>query len=77
MSPIDTTFDVRTDAGGRDPDQHSPTLRRYHRLLWSKQLPCGVRFTLDDTRPRTYLHHRSELGGFFLASDSVIATFTR
>ena len=24
-----------------------------------------------------YLHHRSELGEFFLSSDSVIPTFTR
>ena len=39
---IDTTFDVRTDAGGRDPDRYSATLRRYHRLLWSKPLPGGA-----------------------------------
>ncbi len=74
---IDTTFDFRIDAGGRDPDTHSPTLRRYHRLLWSKPLPAGPRFHLDDTTPGVYLHHRSQLGEFFLASDSVIPTFTR
>jgi hypothetical protein len=74
---IDITFDFRTDAGGRDPDSHSPTLRRYHRLLWSKSLPGGSSFDLSDTTPGVYLHHRSSLGEFFLSSDSVIPTFTR
>jgi integrase len=40
---IDTTFDFRSDTPpGLDPDTYSPTLRRYHRLLWSKPLPSGV-----------------------------------
>lgn len=43
---VDTTFDLRTDAGGKDPDIYSPTLREYHRLLWSKPLPCGQRLDL-------------------------------
>ncbi|TFD47152.1 hypothetical protein E3T33_03765 [Cryobacterium sp. TMT1-2-1] len=72
---IDTAFDVRSDAGGRDPDQHSPTLRRYHQLLWSKPLPSGALLTLDASRPGEYLHHRSDLGEFFLASDTIIHTF--
>ena len=42
---IDTAFDVRTDAGGGDPDRYSGTLRRYHQLLWSKPLPNGQPFT--------------------------------
>ena len=74
---IDTSFDFRTDARGKDPDAYSPTLRQYHRLLWSKPLPTGRPFDLSDTRPNTYLHHNSELGEFFLSSDSVIPTFTR
>lgn len=74
---IDITFDFRTDARGKDPDSHSPTLRRYHKLLWSKRLPSGAFFDLADTSARAYLHHRSELGEFFLASDSVMQTFTR
>ncbi len=73
---IDTAFDFRTDAGGRDPDTYSATLRRYHKYLWSKTLPGGNGFNLDDTTPRVYLHHCSQLGEFFLASDSVIPTFT-
>jgi hypothetical protein len=74
---IDVTFDFRTDAGGKDPDTYSPTLRRYHKLLWSKPLPSGRLFLLDDATRGAYLHHRSELGEFWLASDSVIQTFTR
>lgn len=74
---VDTTFDFRTDAGGKDPDAFSPTLRRYHRILWSKALPSGRLFHLDDTVRGAYLHHRSELGEFFLCSDSVVPSFTR
>lgn len=72
---IDTSFDFRSDAGGKDPDSHSSTLRRYHRVLWSKALPNGDRFDLVETTPRVYLHHRSRRGEFFLGSDSVIPSF--
>lgn len=75
MDGIDTSFDFRTDAGGKDPDSHSPTLRRYHQILWSKPLSNGAMFDLDATTPYSYLHHKSELGEFWLASDSVIPTF--
>lgn len=75
---IDITFDFRSDTPpGRDPDALSPTLRRYHKLLWSKPLPSGVLFELLDTTPDVYLHHRSQVGEFCLSSDAVIPTFTR
>ncbi len=75
---IDTSFDFRTDTPpGKDPDTHSPTLRRYQKLLWSKPLPGGFRFALVDTMPQVYLHHHSEIGEFWLSSDAVIPTFTR
>ena len=74
---IDIAFDFRTDAGGKDPDSHSPTLRRYHRLLWSKPLPSGASFDLSDTTPGVYLDHRSSLGEFRLSSNIVIPTFTK
>jgi hypothetical protein len=75
---IDTTFDFRSDTpAGKDPDACSPTLRRYHQLLWSKPLPNGTPFELDVTTPYAYLHHLSELGEFWLTSDAVIPTFTR
>jgi hypothetical protein len=74
---IDTSFDFRTDARGKDPDTFSPKLRRYHKLLWSKPLPGGQLFDLSDDIPRAYLHHKSGLGEYALASDSVIPSFTR
>lgn len=77
---IDTAFDFRSDTPGwpdADPDADSPTLRRYHKLLWSKPLPRGELFTLDDTRRGAYLYHRSDLGEFWLGSDAVMQTFLR
>jgi hypothetical protein len=75
---IDVSCDFRSDTPlGRDPDARSPTLRRYHQLLWSKPLPNGAPFELDITTRQTYLHHRSELGEFFLSSDTVIPSFSR
>jgi hypothetical protein len=75
---IDTNFDFRSDTPDRkDPDSYSKTLRRYHSQLWSKSLPNGSVFTLSTATPRVYLHHKSEVGELFMASDSVIPTFTR
>jgi hypothetical protein len=68
---IDTDFDHRSDAGGKDPDSASPTLRKHHQLLWSKSLPSGTLFSLDQ-EAGSYLAHRSELGEFTLSSDTII-----
>jgi hypothetical protein len=73
---IDITFDFRRDTPeGKDPDRHSKILRRYHKILWSKRLPTGGLFQLDDATPGHYLHHRSAMGEFSLSSDAVIPTF--
>lgn len=78
LREIDTTFDFRSDTPpGGDPDALSPTLRRYHTLLWSKRLPSGAFFELVDTKQNVYLHHRSHVGEFFLSSDSVIPSFRK
>jgi hypothetical protein len=78
---IKTALDFRKDTTGypkRDPDTYSPNLRLYHKHLWSKTLPGGEFFDLDDSRGDAYLYHRSTQGtDFYLASDSVIPTFTR
>lgn len=77
---IDVSFDFRSDTPGypkNDPDALSPALRRYHQLLWSKPLPSGVLFELSDTAPGAYLHHRSPVGEFWLASDAVVPTFRK
>ena len=70
---IDITFDFHTDSYGKnpDPDKDSPTLKKYHKILWSKPLPNGKMFTLRDDKPGAYLYHESELGQFFLGSDAI------
>ena len=75
---IDIAFDFRSDTPqGRDPDAASPTLRRYHKLLWSKPLPGGAHFDLSDSKTDCYLYHRSGMGEFLLASDAVIPSFRK
>lgn len=65
------TFDFHSDTpAGKDPDSFSPSLRKYHQLLWSKELPTGQHFHLA-IEPRRYLVHRSSSGVFFLASDTI------
>jgi len=76
MIQINTTFDFRTDTPeGKDPDKYSPTLRSYHKHLWSKPLPGGAVLTLVDTTKWSYLHHQSDLGEFHLTSDTMNASF--
>ncbi len=75
-NPIDTKFDFRSDTPpGKDPDTWSPTLCKYHKLLWSKPLPNGVVFDLVYKTAPFYLHHDSDVGEFWLSSDAVIPTF--
>jgi hypothetical protein len=72
---IDINFNVFSDARGGDPDSTSPTLRRYHKLLWSKPLPNGKTFELCDSQNNIYLHHKSELGEFSLGSDAITHSY--
>ena len=73
---IDTTFDVYSDTPtNKDPDSHSPTLRLYHQVLWSKSLPDGSTFDLATNSPKSYLQHHSRLGEFSLSSDSIGHTY--
>lgn len=72
---IDPTFNVCSDARGGDPDSTSPTLRKYHKILWSKLLPNGKFFDLSDTKSGAYLYHNSELGEFFLGSDAITHSY--
>ena len=73
---IDINFNVYSDTPeGKDPDSYSPTLRNYHKSLWSKKLPNGSLFKLNETIPMR-LHHKSELGEFVLSSDSIANTYS-
>jgi hypothetical protein len=74
---IDINFNFYSDTPkGKDPDSYSPTLRNYHKILWSKVLPNGLKFELDDKTPMR-LHHKSNLGEFFLSSDSIAHTYSK
>jgi len=72
---IDTNFNFYTDAQGGDPDSTSPTLRAYHKTLWSKPLPNGKLFELSDNQQGVYLYHTSELGEFCLGSDAITHSY--
>ena len=72
---IDINFKFYSDSRGGDPDSASPTLRKYHKILWSKPLPCGKEFELSDIKVGTYLYHESELGEFFLGSDAITNSY--
>lgn len=72
---VDTTFNVYSDAQGGDPDSTSPTLRKYHKILWKKPLPNGKTFELSDNRNGVYLYHSSELGEFYLGSDAITHSY--
>lgn len=55
---------------GSDPDTRSPMLRRFHRLLWSRELPNGQRMELSDD-PGGYL----QWNGMRFGSDNIAASF--
>ncbi|ASY16784.1 DUF6994 family protein [Candidatus Planktophila versatilis] len=66
---IDTSFDFRSDSNGKDPDAYSPTLRSYHRFLWSKQLPIGERFEIEEIN--STLIYRFNMQTLKFGSDSI------
>lgn len=72
---IDTKFNMQSDARGDDPDSTSPTLKSYHKILWNNPLPNGKIFELSDSQRGAYLYHNSELGEFFLGSDSITHSY--
>jgi hypothetical protein len=78
MSAIDTSFIFTSETpAGKDADSYSPTLRRYHKLLWSKPLPDGSRFNLSDQETGKYLYHNSVKGEFWLSSDTIGHSYSR
>lgn len=77
MKDLDITFNFYSDTPfGKDPDSYSPTLRKYHQILWSKKLPNGHNLCLTNNKPKI-LHHKSALGEFFLSSDSIAHTYCK
>ncbi len=72
---IDINFNVTSDARGKDPDSYSPTLRKYHKCLWSKALPNGKFFKLSDDKNGAYLYHKSDIGEVYLWSDTITHSY--
>ena len=66
---IDTSFDFRIDSNGKDPDSHSATLRKYHQLLWTKQLPNGELLELEESGSN--LIYRFNMQTIKFGSDSI------
>ncbi len=66
---IDTSFNFSTESKGRDPDSHSPTLRKYHSLLWSKELPSGEHLQVEDINSE--LTYRFNMQTLKFSSDSI------
>ena len=76
---FDDDYNFRDDTpAGKDPDSHRPTLRRYHRLLWSKPLPDGRPFELHTGRALSpYLEYEADGKGSVLGSDAITSSYTR
>ena len=72
---IDITFNFYSDSNGGDPDLKSPTLRRYHKFIWSRQLPNGEFFTLNSKPASNYLSYHSESVSFSLGSDAIVHSY--
>ena len=54
-----------------DPDAYSKTLKQYHKLLWSKELPSKRTLILSDSNAKKYLTWEE----FRFGSDSITASF--
>ncbi len=73
---IDVMFDFTTDTPGYwdenkkrlDPDFYSPTLKMYHKELWSRELPNGEVMELEMRKAPYYLTWKD----FDFGSDSII-----
>jgi hypothetical protein len=78
IKEIDTNFDFTTDTlnywegADVDPDNASPTLQRYQKLLWSKKLPNGENMVLSEGSGSHYLYWKN----FRFGSDSIINMYT-
>ncbi|TKB96307.1 DUF6994 family protein [Pedobacter cryophilus] len=71
---IDINFNFHSDSKGGDPDICSPTLKKYHQILWSKLLPNGKLFELNK-KSGAYLNHKSDTQEFYLGSDAITNSY--
>ena len=73
---LDVEFDFFKEAKGRDPDRYSPTLIKYHRILWQKLVRDNKFFDLTFSE-KNRLTHSSDLGVFELSSDTIGHTYRK
>lgn len=75
---LDVTLDVMSECPGKDADSHSPTLRRYHQLLWSKPLLSGGSFDLVIPKRKSdgYLIYDAPAGPMWFGSDAITNSYT-
>ena len=77
INNIDIAYDFSEDYKRNiDPDKHNKILRNWHKLLWEKTLPKkNVILTLVE---KDYgLFHSSNIGEYYLTSDSIVHTYSR
>jgi len=72
---IDINLDFCTEKGVELPDRDSPTLRKYHKLLWSKKLPNGEVPILSET-DYNGLKLKTDTCELILSSDTMINPYT-
>jgi len=72
---IDITFNFYSNSNGGDPDLKSPTLRKYHKILWNKPLPNGDILNLDTYPANQYLTFQSQNSAFSLGSDAIVHSY--
>jgi hypothetical protein len=71
MTSVDINYDFRKDL---DVDKDSYKLKKYHKILWSKELPNKEIFSLDTTKGE-YLIFHSNSNRIRLSSDWIINTY--
>jgi hypothetical protein len=72
---VDIAYNFSLDSHGKDPDKYSPTLRKYHKFLWSKPLPTGGELKLIDTIPNKYLSYITPNAQMEFSSDSITNSY--
>ncbi|QQQ62644.1 DUF6994 family protein [Paenarthrobacter ureafaciens] len=79
LREIDVDYNFFDDTpAGKDPDSHSPTLRRYHQRLWSKPLPDGRPFELHAGRSLSpYLVYQGDGTRIVFGSDTIATRHRR
>ena len=72
---VDIAYNFSLDSKGKDPDKYSPTLKKYHKFLWSKTLPTGGELKLIDTFPIKYLSYITPDIQIDFSSDSIANSY--